>query len=186
MVKPPFGGFKMKPRLKRPTRARNIVVFLLWAGLLIGILPLFQPKVGVEANLEKNCIIDGSSQLEAGLMFLQSNSLLPISSPSSPANQIKGKVRVVVTAYSSSPWETDDNPLVTAAGTMVRDGIVANNYLPIGTKIRIPELYGDKIFVVEDRMSWKKGDYQIDIWFPSYRAAKNFGAKKTYIEILES
>jgi len=176
----------MKPRLKRPTRGRNIVVFLLWAGILIGILPLFQPKGGIEANLEKNCIDETFGKLETGLILLQGNSLLPLANPVISKEQVKKEIRVVITAYSSSTWETDNEPFVTAAGTLVRDGIVANNYLPIGTKIRIPELYGDKVFVVEDRMNWKKSNYHIDIWFPSYWEAKNFGAKRTYIEVLES
>lgn len=93
---------------------------------------------------------------------------------------------MVATAYSSTPEETDGDPFITAASTAVRDGIVANNLFPIGTKIRIPALYGDKVFVVEDRMSKKKGYYHIDIWFPSHAAAENFGAKLLYVEILES
>ena len=62
---------------------------------------------------------------------------------------------------------------------------MANNLLPFGTEIRIPELYGDRIFVVEDRMSRKKSYYHVDIWFPSKEEAKNFGAERTYIEVLE-
>jgi 3D (Asp-Asp-Asp) domain-containing protein len=50
--------------------------------------------------------------------------------------------------------------------------------------LKIPELYGDKIFVVEDRRSWTKGNYHIDIWFPSYWEALNFGVKITEVEIL--
>ncbi|RLC35094.1 MAG: hypothetical protein DRZ76_01140 [Candidatus Nealsonbacteria bacterium] len=103
-----------------------------------------------------------------------------------PEPKVKDKVRVVVTAYSSTPEETDADPFITAAGTRVRDGIIANNLLPFGTMVRLPELYGEKIFVVEDRMNPKKGYYHFDIWFPSYWEAKNFGAKNTYVEILES
>jgi 3D (Asp-Asp-Asp) domain-containing protein len=66
----------------------------------------------------------------------------------------------------------------------VRDGIVANNLLPFGAKVRMPELYGDKVFVVEDRMNRKKGDNHFDIWFPSHEEAENFGVKITYIEVL--
>ena len=29
-------------------------------------------------------------------------------------------------------------------------------------------------------------NYGVDIWFPSHQEAENFGAKRTYIEILES
>lgn len=99
---------------------------------------------------------------------------------------VKKKVKMVLTAYSSTPDQTDDTPFITASGKTVIDGIVANNMLPFGTKIRIPELYGDKVFIVEDRMHKRKGKYQTDIWFSDYQEAKEFGAKLLDIEILES
>ena len=115
-------------------------------------------------------------------LAINGNSLLP--SSSLPEPKVARTVQVIVTAYSSSVFETDDTPNITAAGTEVRDGIIANNLLPFGTKIRLPELYGDKVFTVEDRMSRKKGYYHFDIWFSSYWGAKNFGAQNTYLEIL--
>lgn len=123
-------------------------------------------------------------QLPSGPFTIQGNSLIAASPLPEP--KVTATVKVVITAYSSTVQETDNDPFITAAGTEVREGIVANNLLPFGTKIRIPELYGDKIFVVEDRMNSKKGYYHIDIWFPSYWEAKNFGAQTTYVEILES
>jgi len=118
------------------------------------------------------------------LLTMQGNSLIANSLLPSP--QVVKTIKMVTTAYSSTPEQTDNDPFITAAGTWVRDGIIANNLLPFGTKVRLPELYGDKIFIVEDRMNKKKGYYHIDIWFPSYNEAKNFGAKTTYVEILES
>ena len=94
-------------------------------------------------------------------------------------------IKVVVTAYASVPEETDDTPFITASGKYVKDGIIANNLLPFGTKIKIPKLYGDKIFTVEDRMNKSKSDYHIDIWMPSTPLALNFGVKTANIEILE-
>jgi 3D (Asp-Asp-Asp) domain-containing protein len=94
-------------------------------------------------------------------------------------------IKVVITAYSSAPEETDDTPFTTASGKHVADGIVANNMLPMGTKIRIPSLYGDKVFVVEDRMNKRKSDYHIDIWMTSKPLAINFGVKTAEIEVLE-
>jgi len=91
-------------------------------------------------------------------------------------------VTAVVTAYSSSPDETDDDPFITAAGTAVRDGIIATNMLPFGTKVRIPELFGDRIFVVEDRMHQRFRD-RIDIWFSSKKGAREFGKRIAHIEI---
>ena len=96
------------------------------------------------------------------------------------------KIQVKVTAYSSAPEETDDTPFITASGKYVSDGIIANNMLPFGTRVRIPDLYGDKVFTVEDRMNKKKSDYHIDIWMPSKPLAVNFGVKTAEIEILEN
>ncbi|MBU2540257.1 3D domain-containing protein [Patescibacteria group bacterium] len=92
---------------------------------------------------------------------------------------------MAITAYSSTVGETDSTPFITASGSTVREGIVANNLLPFGTKIMVPQLYGDKIFVVEDRMNRKKGNYHLDIWFSSYSEAKKFGAEIAYVEVLE-
>lgn len=96
------------------------------------------------------------------------------------------KINVVLTAYSSTPEETDDTPFITASGKMVADGIIANNMLPLGTKVRIPDLFGDKVFVVEDRMNQRMGDHRFDIWLPSKELAINFGVKSTTIEVLEN
>ena len=114
---------------------------------------------------------------------IQSNSLLPISSPHSPEKVI-GKEVVIITAYTSRPEETDDTPFITASNTRVRPGIIATNMFPFGTRIRIPSLYGDKIFVVEDRMNARK-NYQIDIWFSDTQVARDFGVKYADIEVLE-
>jgi 3D (Asp-Asp-Asp) domain-containing protein len=119
------------------------------------------------------------------LSLMQGNTVLNTLDPSAPEPEVVRRINMIVTAYSSTPLETDDDPYTTAAGTTVRDGIVANNLLPMGTKIKMPDIYGDRVFVVEDRMHWKKGYYHVDIWFPSYWEAKNFGAITTQIEVLE-
>jgi 3D (Asp-Asp-Asp) domain-containing protein len=122
---------------------------------------------------------------DENLIIIQDNSLASINDFSAP-NKVVKKIKVVITGYSSTPEETDDTPFITAQGTSVKKGIVANNLLPFGTEIRIPELYDNKIFTVEDRMNWKVGFYHVDIWFPSKEEAQNFGAKLTYIEVLEN
>ena len=90
---------------------------------------------------------------------------------------------VTATAYSSTVDQTDDTPFITASGTYVRDGIAAANFLPFGTVFKIPEIYGDKIFVVEDRMN-KRYWHRVDIWFPERQMAKEFGVKQIRIEIV--
>ncbi|MAG12138.1 MAG: hypothetical protein CMI52_05045 [Parcubacteria group bacterium] len=90
---------------------------------------------------------------------------------------------VGTTAYSSSPDQTDDSPFITANQTVVRDGIVAANFLPFGTRVKVPELYGDKEFVVADRMNaryYKK----MDFWMPTREAAMAHGYKYVEIEVL--
>ena len=100
-----------------------------------------------------------------------------------PVNHVKVREAVTVTAYSSRPQETDDTPFIAASGKHVFDGMVAANWLPFGAKVRIPELFGDKVFVVEDRMH-RRNSEKLDIWFASTREAIKFGVKKVNIEIL--
>lgn len=98
------------------------------------------------------------------------------------------QITVIATAYSSTPDQTDSTPFTTAFGTSVRDGIIAANFLSFNTKIKIPALYGDKIFSVEDRMNSrfnKVNPPRIDVWFPNRYLAKNFGVKKIKIVILD-
>ena len=98
---------------------------------------------------------------------------------------IKKIMILTVTGYSSSYDETDDTPWLTAYNTLVRDGIAASNILPFGTKLRIPSLFGDKIFIIEDKMHPRYGEH-LDIWFPTKWQAKEFGIHyDVLVEILE-
>ncbi len=92
-------------------------------------------------------------------------------------------VKARITAYSSRVEETDDTPHITASGTNVRPGVVAANWLPFGTRVKIPELFGQKVFVVEDRMHKRNGD-KLDVWFPSTEEALRFGTQVARIEVL--
>jgi len=87
-----------------------------------------------------------------------------------------------ITAYSSTVEQTDDTPFIMASGNHVYSGAVATNFLPLGTLLRFPELYGNRIFKVEDRMN-KRFEDRIDIWFESKTEAKSFGLKYTKVEI---
>ena len=91
-----------------------------------------------------------------------------------------------VTVYHSVPWETDSDPWTTAAGTRARDGVVAANCLPFGTLIRMPDLFGDKVFVVEDRLAPRKSCYIIDVWREYSPHDKSFGAPTVTIEVLQT
>ena len=109
-----------------------------------------------------------------------------VAKASNEAKKAVKTIQVVITAYSSTPDQTDDTPFITASGKPVASNIVANNGLPFGTKIKIPALYGDKVFVIGDRMNKRMGNHRFDLWFPSRDLAINFGVKTAEIEILEN
>jgi len=101
-------------------------------------------------------------------------------------------IDVVFTAYSSDVAQTDDSPCIPAMHTynlcenyedFGSQDTIATNFLPLGTKVKIPDLYGDKIFTVRDRMNSRFGYGRADIWMPSYDEAKSFGVKKLTLEV---
>ncbi len=103
--------------------------------------------------------------------------------PVAPDREPRKITQVVATAYNSLSWQTDDTPFITASGSHTRHGVIAANFLPIGTHVRLPELYGDTVFVVEDRMNKKYYRGRIDVWMPEYRDAKIFGVKRLQMEV---
>jgi len=122
--------------------------------------------------------------------FLQPTCLTANGCSDEEAKQVKEVLtqektkKVTVTAYSSTLDQTDSSPFITANGTYVYDGVMACNFLPFGTKVKFPEIYGDKIFIVEDRMA-KKNSHKMDIWMPSRSLALQFGVKNLAFEIIE-
>jgi len=64
----------------------------------------------------------------------------------------------------------------------VRDGIVAANFLPFGARLAIPEVFGEKVFYVDDRMHQRFSD-RVDVWMETREEAVQFGVKVAMIEI---
>lgn len=117
----------------------------------------------------------------------------------------KYEVYTTATAYSSDPWQTDNTPCIPAMGSFDlckhyedngQEDTIATNMLPLGTKVRFPDLYGDKIFVVRDRMNEKyNGQWRVDFWVGSEtptnqeiiqsakRKAIAFGVKRVRMEV---
>jgi len=115
------------------------------------------------------------------LITLHGQALVQSTNPNTPI--VTESRLVIVTAYSSTPDQTDSTPFITASGSHVRDGIVACNFLRFGTHVRFPDIYGDKIFVVEDRMALKN-NHKIDIWFNTRWEAMQFGVRQLKVEVL--
>jgi len=84
------------------------------------------------------------------------------------------------TAYNALPEQTDDTPEITASGKRVKEGIVANNCLPFGTKIAVE----DQIFEVQDRMNKRYGCNNFDIFMWDYQAAIEFGVQELNYEVI--
>ncbi len=105
--------------------------------------------------------------------------------PQTPQYHAVKNVRMVVTAYSSTVDQCGGDPFITASGTRVQSGTIAVNGLPFGTKLRIPDYFGDKIFVVQDRMSARYGRTRGDIWMPTRHDAIQWGARSVKVEIVQ-
>lgn len=158
-------------------------------AFLIGFLPIFGltefaafPPPSVFFLEEKPSVIEMENTFVRPTLAIAQDSALIATGKPTAAVQSK-KITVSITAYSSHPDETDDTPFLTASGTQTRDGVIAANFLPFGTVVRIPELFGDKTFVVEDRMH-RKFSQRVDIWMPSKREAILFGKAVSEIEIV--
>ncbi len=86
----------------------------------------------------------------------------------------------IFTAYTASVFQTDSTPMITASNINVRKGIIANNCLPFGTKIKV----NNKIFEIQDRMNERYGCDNFDIYMTKYYKAIDFGRQTLEYEII--
>ncbi len=100
-------------------------------------------------------------------------------------------INAVFTAYTSTPDQTDGDPFTAASGKKVYMGMIANNCLPFGTKLKltfadkkIQEKYGNYEFQVHDRMNSRYGCNRFDIWLNVPRKeAQQFGVRRVTVEV---
>lgn len=85
------------------------------------------------------------------------------------------EVEVWATAYT--PYE---NSNITATGEVPKEGIIAADFLPFGTRVVID----GKEYVVGDRMGGGYTD-RIDIFMDSYEEAIQYGRRRVTMEVLE-
>jgi len=92
-----------------------------------------------------------------------------------------------LTSYNSEAAQTDDSPCITANGFNVCEyGIentIAANFLKFGTKVKIPDIFGDRIFVVRDRMNERYSD-RVDVWMVNKIDSQAFGVRRAEIYVL--
>jgi len=164
------------------------------AVLLSVIVTLSVPRT-VEANVSE------AFDIAVGALFGDNMPDFPISEDSEP---LKTR-RFLASAYSSDRYQTDGSPFTPSDMSNYRDMFresgavyaIAANDLPLGTRVRIPKLYGDQIFVVRDRMNARyTGRSRLDVYMAvgnedgtdidlnaSRAAAKQFGLKNVEVEI---
>ena len=93
-------------------------------------------------------------------------------------------VYMEASAYNSVPGQTDGSPFKTAIGSLTREGVIASNYFPIGTKIQIPDHFGDQVFRVEDRMN-PRYHKTLDIWMEEISDAKQWGRRYIKVDVIK-
>ena len=144
----------------------------------------------------------GTAIAETGANIIKvEEAAFPVSADSEP-RYVKW---VTATSFSSDPLQTDDGPCEPAMSRFdlckhfeeygIEDTIATND-LPLGTHVKFPELYGDKVFVVRDRMNARyTGTGRIDFWVGSVTPdtpeiiaeakakARAFGVKRVKMEV---
>jgi len=108
--------------------------------------------------------------------------------PVAPTYETVKTYKLAVTAYSSTVDQTDNSPCITANGYNLcendTENVIAANFLPFGTKVRIPEQFGDRVFTVQDRMN-SRYHYHADVWMKDRKDAVKFGLKYATIEVVK-
>src|SRR3989344_3769750 len=113
----------------------------------------------------------------------------PESKPATPVKETKIEVKktiwVTATAYSSTRWQTDNTPCITATGYNVcnkTENIIAVSRdlvrsLGYHRQVMLPSLYGSEIFLIEDTMNARFVN-RIDVHHGSTKDARDFGLKR--------
>ncbi len=166
----------------------SLVVILFFDFFLFS-APALASESNNPFNLSQNLGV--ANTIEDQQQIESTPEIQPIFINNLPDNPDLNVIRIsshVVTAYNSEAGQTDDSPCITANGFDVcKHGIedtIAANFLSFGTKVKIPEIFGDKVFVVRDRMNQRHAN-RLDVWMVDRQDAKQFGVKLAKIQILE-
>lgn len=160
-------------------QAKKVIIFLVFIFCFEFLL---FPAPTIASQIEE--IADNSQNQAEQVISTQFNGKLP----ESAEVDIKFSKHFIITAYNSEAGQTDDSPCITANGFNVcENGIedtIAANFLPFGSKVKIPGLFGDRVFIVRDRMN-KRFSNRVDVWMIEKPAAIKFGVKVAKIEVLK-
>lgn len=154
---------------------------------ILAIVSLFSGMTPAQAvNMETKRIVLSSFPLQLETLaeeVVEEPTPFPVIEDRAPLKT----VIVAATAYNSLAGQTDSTPCIPAMPKFdlckfyEENGFgnsIAANFLPLGTQVKFPDLYGDKIFVVRDRMNARYGYGRVDIWMHAKADAKAFGVKR--------
>lgn len=181
-----------------PLNKRQNLILLIIIACIFQFVLFYAPVLAASAvsaakaqNNQAEDMIISSDQIKKSLeMDWEASKLKPemLAPTSTPALKVIRTSTHVITAYNSEAGQTDDSPCITANGFNVcKHGIedtIAANFLKFGTKVQIPELFGDRVFVVRDRMNRRHTD-RVDVWMNGKKDALKFGKKVAVIQVVE-
>jgi hypothetical protein len=153
-------------------------------GLIFALLSLIIKPFNVAHAENIMANFSQKTAFEAPALIIEESSESKLLEPQVDTRKPDRNQKGVISFYSSTPDQTDSSPFIAADGYHVYDGMIANNCLPFGTQIKIPSLYGDKVFEVHDRMNSRYGCYKFDIWMDAPKAElRKLGIKRADLEI---
>jgi 3D (Asp-Asp-Asp) domain-containing protein len=145
----------------------------------------YRLESGNNINLEDKII----RILNPEVVLFEKNRLNPNHLPENSEREVSHIKMIIFSAYNSEVGQCDDSPCITANGFDVCkhdiEDTIAMNGIKLGTKIRIPELFGERVFEVRDRMNARYGSNRADIWMKNKKDAKQFGVRLARVEILK-
>ncbi len=178
-----------------PLSSRQNIVLLIIIAFVFQFILFYAPALAEEAVKQAKAqgndsdIIMIDSLIKTSSMDPEAAKIRPSlpQAEDKPVQIIKVSAHTI-TAYNSEPGQTDDSPCITANGFDVclhgEEDTIAANFLPFGTKVQIPDLFGERIFVVRDRMN-KRHANRIDVWMKDKDDAIQFGVKVAKIQVVE-
>jgi 3D (Asp-Asp-Asp) domain-containing protein len=178
---------KMSSMVKRSKNVLRKHFLDVTAGLVLGVvvITMIAPRIA-SADMDLGPKLPSADMVALQIAAMQNGLVsygdLPDADFAAPRNTFM----IPITAYNSEAGQTDDTPCIAARGFDLcahnEEDVVAANFLPIGAKVKIPELYGDRVFTVVDRMN-ARYYYHLDIWMKNKSDAKSFGVKYATVEV---
>jgi len=174
-------NYKRVISLKQAKRMIILLVLVFLFDFLFFSLPVMASEMPVEAET-------GGEQAVLTDLYVVDEPVIINNLPENNNRNVKWSGYYTITAYNSEAGQCDNSPCITANGFNLCEhnieDTIAVNFLRFGTKVKIPDLFGDKVFIVRDRMNEKYSD-RLDVWMIEKQDAKQFGVKIAKIEVLE-